>query len=105
MSDGGKYEVKINFSHLLINYYQTITKLSYIRILQINLNLLPNKTLFLTIQTKYTANYVIMYHVQRGHDNRGLYPPPPPSSLSYCFLKQSPAGKKSQHLRWYMSHT
>jgi len=31
----------------------------------------------------------------------GLYP----SSSSYCFLKQSPTGKKSQHLCWYISQT
>lgn len=30
---------------------------------------------------------------------------PPPKSASYCFLKQSPCGKKSQVLLWYMSHT
>jgi hypothetical protein len=36
------------------------------------------------------------------------HPPPPvaPSnSLSYCFRKQSPAGKKSQHRCLYMSQT
>lgn len=28
-----------------------------------------------------------------------------PNSSSYCFLKQSPTGKKSQHRCWYMFHT
>ena len=31
--------------------------------------------------------------------------PPSPNSDSYCFLKHSPAGKKSQHLCWYISQT
>ena len=37
-----------------------------------------------------------MMKVKQSFDN---YPPPPPSSLSYCLRKQSPAGKKSQHLK------
>jgi len=52
---------------------------------------------------------LILVMLPRGIDNEspsgnlllGLYP----SSSSYCFLKQSPTGKKSQHLCWYISQT
>lgn len=47
---------------------------------------------------KYHTSFVKSYVLYKTEK---LYP----SWSSYCFLKQSPAGKKSQHLSWYIFHT